>query len=197
MLLAMPWAGDAGASGDVERLHDTAAGISLIKPAGWTTASAQDIERNRERVRLPDSELQRAMQEGATAPLLVFMKYPESHDELNPSVQVVLRPLGPLVGATPTQILEAAIGPLEQVFYDFEFVQRARETTVDGLPAAYMVAKYSIANTDGATFATLSRLWVVPRGGLMFMIGMNGPQEGGDVSAAEFEAVLDSIEIAE
>ena len=31
----------------------------------------------------------------------------------------------------------------------------------------------------------------------MFLIGMSGPQEGPDVSEAEFEAVLESIRIEE
>ena len=50
---------------------------------------------------------------------------------------------------------------------------------------------------EAAVFPTLSRMWIVPRGSFMFLIGMSGPQGGPDVSESEFKAVLDSVEIIE
>ena len=197
LLVALPWLDRSVLAEEPRRFENATAGISLMRPVGWNTASIQDVEENRERVRLPDAELQEAIQKYATAPLFVFMKYPEPHDDLNPSVQVILRPLGPLEGGSPTQIMEAAVGPLEQMFTDFEFVRAIQETTVSGLPAAHMTAKYSISNAEGAEFPTLSRMWIVPRGSFVFLIGMSGPQEGPDVAEAEFKEVLDSVEIVE
>jgi len=197
LLLVLLWLGNPAIAEEAERFENPTAGISLLKPVGWNTASLQDVEENRGRVRLPDAELQKAIQKHATAPLFVFMKHPEPHDDLNPSVQVILRPLGPLAGGSPVQIMEAAVGPLQQMFTDFEFVQAIHETTVSGLPAAHMTATYSILNAEGSEFPTLSRMWIVPRGSFMFLIGMSGPQEGPDVSESEFTAVLDSVEILE
>jgi hypothetical protein len=41
----------------------------------------------------------------------------------------------------------------------------------------------------------LARTWVVPRGKVMFLIGMSGTASGDDVSEAEFRSALESIRI--
>jgi hypothetical protein len=58
-----------------------------------------------------------------------------------------------------------------------------------------MKAAYTLVTQDGAEYPTLSRLWIVPRGGFMFFIGMGGPQDGPDVSEEEFTSFVKSIEI--
>ena len=60
-----------------QRFENATAGIALLRPAGWQTASLQTVQANRERVQLSDAELQAALQKTATAPLFVFMKHPE------------------------------------------------------------------------------------------------------------------------
>jgi hypothetical protein len=56
-------------------------------------------------------------------------------------------------------------------------------------------ATYTLKNAAGQEFDVLSRLWLIPRGGLMFLVGMSGSQAGADVSEAEFTSVLSSIDI--
>ncbi|HUF63246.1 MAG TPA: type II toxin-antitoxin system RelE/ParE family toxin [Verrucomicrobiales bacterium] len=68
-------------------------------------------------------------------------------------------------------------------------------TKVGDVAAAYMKAKYTVANPEGREFKTLSRMWIIPRGSFMFLISMSGTQEGPDVSETEFKAILDSIRI--
>jgi hypothetical protein len=58
-----------------------------------------------------------------------------------------------------------------------------------------MRAKYTMKNAEGSEFKVLTRMWVVPRGGFLFLIGMSGPQEGPDVSESEFAAALASLAI--
>jgi hypothetical protein len=178
-----------------QRFENATAGIALTRPAGWNTASVQTVQENRERVQLSDSELQVAMQKFATAPLFVFMKYPEPHPTLNPSVQVILRPLGPLAGSAPTEILKIAVAAMQKGFPDFTFVREIESAQISGLAAAHMRAQYTLKNADGSEFKILSRLWLVPRGSFMFLIGMSGPQEGPDISESEFAEVLGSIKI--
>jgi hypothetical protein len=38
-------------------------------------------------------------------------------------------------------------------------------------------------------------MWLVPRGAFMFFMGMNGPQDGPDVSESEFAEALASVSI--
>jgi hypothetical protein len=178
-----------------QRFENATAGISLVRPAGWQTASLQTVQENRERVQLSDAELQAAMQKAATAPLFVFLKHPEPNPDLNPSIQITLRPLGTLAGQPPTEIMKLAVNALQKALPDFTFVTAITDAQVSGLSGAHMRAKYTVMNRDGASFKVLTRMWLVPRGAYMFMIGMSGPQEGPDVSEAEFAAALASIAI--
>lgn len=182
-------------SATAQRFENATAGISLMRPAGWQTASLQTVQENRERVQLSDAELQAAMQKAATAPLFVFLKHAEPNPHLNPSIQITLRPLGTLAGQAPTEILKLAVSTLQKALPDFMFVTEITNAQVSGLAAAHMRAKYTVMNRDGASFKVLTRMWLVPRGSYMFMIGMSGPQEGPDVSEAEFSAALASISI--
>ena len=54
LLLVVPWLGHSVMADEAERFENPTAGISLLKPIGWNTASIQDVEKNRERIRLPE-----------------------------------------------------------------------------------------------------------------------------------------------
>jgi len=68
-------------------------------------------------------------------------------------------------------------------------------TQVGGWPAAHARTSYTLKNSRGQAFPVLSRMWLVPRGRLMFLIGMSGDQTGENVCEQEFAEVLESIRI--
>jgi hypothetical protein len=174
-----------------DRIENTNAGVSLDRPQGWQTATAADVQANRERVRLSDPEFQRAMVTRSALPVIVLMKYPEPFGGLNPSIQITLRQA---LKGTPTQLLTGALATMQRGFADLSIVEPVQATTVSGLPAAHVRVTYTLrAGTQAAP--VLSRLWLVPRGSLMFLIGMSGTQSGPDVCESEFGAVLRSIRI--
>jgi hypothetical protein len=175
-----------------ERVVDPRAGIELSRPSGWHDATAAQVQANRERVRLPDRELERALQTRSALPVLVFMKYPEPHAGLNPSIQVTLR--AALRGA-PTDLLASSLDVMRRGFPDFRVVSPVQPATVGGLPGAAVIVTYTLASTGGNRFPVRSRLWLVPRGNLMFLIGMSGATDGEDVAEAEFRTALESIRI--
>ena len=177
-----------------ERYSNPTAGISLTPPAGWSVVSMQEVMQNRSKVRLPDSQLQAGLQR-ATAPLFAFAKYPEPYTGLNPTVQIVLRPSPATAGAAPTAILSAATQTLQQLYPDFRFVDPIQNAVVSRMPAAYMKATYTLRTQQGNAHRILSRMWLVPRGAYMFLIGMSGPTEGADVSERDFTSALASIAI--
>jgi hypothetical protein len=147
---------------------------------------------NRDRVRLSDPELHQAFRTRSALPLLAFTKYAEPYAGLNPSVQVTVR--SGLAGA-PTDLLAGAVATLRRAFADFRIVSPIHAVQVGGWPAAHMRATYTLSNASGQRFSVLSRMWVVPRGRLMFLIGMSGSQAGADVCEDEFAGVLESITI--
>jgi len=176
------------------RFDNPTAGISITPPAGWHVISMQRVMQNRAQVRLGDDELAAGFQR-ATAPLFVFSKYPEPHPALNPTVQVVLRPAPASLGSSPTAILKATIATLQQAFPDFRLVDPVQPTNVSGLAAAYMKATYTLRTATGTTFPVMARTWLVPRGKVMFLIGMSGTPAGEDVAEAEFLSALESVRI--
>ena len=175
-----------------ERVRNTAAGIEITPPAGWHETSLAQVQANRENVRMADADLQRAIQTRSALPLLVFTKYPEPHEGLNPSIQITLRSA---LAGTPTDLLSIALQPMRRAFPDFRLVAPVHQTKVSGWPAAGMEATYTLRSKAGGAFPVRSRMWLVPRGRLMFLIGMSGSATGADVADAEFKAALDSIVI--
>jgi hypothetical protein len=142
-------------------------------------------------VRLSDSEFQQAMVARSALPIIALMKYPEPFEGLNPSVQITLRQA---LKGTPTQLLTAALATMRRAFADLSIVQPVEATTVSGLPAAGVRVTYTLRTTTQSV-PVLSRLWLVPRGSLMFLIGMSGAQSGPEVCEAEFAKALQSIHI--
>lgn len=182
---------------DANRFHSPTAGFTALKPAGWRFASMEQVAANRAVARLKDKELEEQVRQRASAPLVVIMKHQEPYEDLNPSAQVVVRPLGQLAGKTAVELLRLVVPSIQRAMADFAFVDPVRETTVGERPAATMKATYTVSNPAGREFKTLSCLWIVPRGAFMFLISMSGPQQGPDVSEAEFKSILDSIRIEE
>ena len=178
-----------------ERFENTTAGIALTRPAGWQTTSLQTVQENRGRVRLADPELQQAIQTQATAPLFVFSKHAEPYPGLNPSIQITVRSYGNTAGMAPTALLKGAVTTLQRAMPDFTFVKPIHATRVNGWPAAHFRATYILKTTHGDSHPVLSRMWLVPRGRVIFLIGMSGPPDGPDASEAEFMQTLASIEI--
>lgn len=180
---------------NTNRIHSPTAGFTVVKPATWQFASLEQVATNRVVARLKDKELEQQIRQRANAPLVVILKHPEPHDDLNPSTQVMVRPLGQLEGKTAVELMRLVVPTIQRAMADFAFVEQIQETKVGGISAAYMKAKYTVANPEGREFKTLSRMWILPRGSFMFLISMSGPQEGPDVSETEFKAILDSIKL--
>jgi hypothetical protein len=175
-----------------ERIEVSSAGLALDRPAGWHTGTIADVQRNRENVRLADSEFQAAMVSRSALPIVVLTKYPEPHPSLNPSIQITLRPG---LAGTPTQLLTAALEPMRKAMANFRIVAPVQAVKVSGWPAARVRTSYTLKNAAGQSFDIMSRLWLIPRGRLMFLVGMSGSQTGSEVCEAEFASALTSINI--
>jgi hypothetical protein len=183
----------AGSNGVAqERVEHAAAGISLTRPAGWHTATLAQVQASREQTKLSDPELQAALATRSALPVIVFTKYQEPHPGINPSVQVTLRQALP---GTPVRLLTDALRTMRQAFADLKIIEPVRAANVAGLAGAHVRLTYTLQNQTGTRARVISRLWLVPRGSLMFLIGMSGSESGRDVCEGEFDAVLKSMAI--
>lgn len=179
-----------------DRFVDSAAGLEITKPSPWRFVSTEQVAENRQNVRLADAALDRHVKRRAGLPLVAMMKHPEGYDDLNPTVQVLLRPI-PAGGEKmkPTEIAARLLPTLEKAFLEFSYVEPIKETTVDGMTAASVRMKYIVVNAEARRFPALARMWFVPRGRFMFMISMIGAQQGEDQCEAEFQQIFASIKI--
>jgi hypothetical protein len=176
------------------RLQDAASGISVVKPLDWVIAK-QQAGAIKVASRLTDEDLAKAVGNAPAIPLFIFTRYPEAHPDPNPSIQVVLRPLGDDAGKTAVELMQETVDPMKGAFKDFRFVSDIKATTVGGLPASSMKAAYTILTQDGRKLPTQTDFWIVPRGKFMFVIGAAGPQEGPDAYDAEFDRFVSSVQI--
>jgi hypothetical protein len=84
---------------------------------------------------------------------------------------------------------------MRRAFGDFRIVVPVHSVEVAGWPAAHVRVTYTLKTDAGTTARVLSRLWLIPRGRLMFLIGMSGAETGADMCEQEFADVLESITI--
>jgi len=183
-------------AGDENIFQSREAGFKITKPADWQFVPAKTYAQNLALPRLRDKELEKVIRSKPNVPFLVMARFPEPYEGLNPSVQVLLKTQGELLGQGAPTNLTRVVERLKINFRDFTFVRPVEATAVDGQAAARMVARYTVADAQGKEFKTVARMWVVPRGEYMFTISMYGPQEGPNTSEKEFDQILQSIKIA-
>ena len=151
------------------------------------------VKKASESTKWNDAELEKTIKENPNAPLVVITRYVEPYPTLNPSVAITMVNL-PVEGMPPKDILNMSTEVLKRAYPDLTYVDEVQDADVGGIKGAYTKIKYTMA-AGNQKFPTLTRMWLVPRGKIMFTVGMSGPQEGPDVSEDTFKAILSSIKI--
>ncbi len=185
---------EASASKSVDKVfHHQGAGFSMTKPMGWNYLSPEMVQSASDSVKWNDVELEKMIKENPKSPLVVITRYQEPYPTLNPSVAVTMVNL-PVAGMPPKDILNMSTEVLKRAYPDMTYVDKVQDANVDGINGAYTKIKYTMT-AGNKRFPTLTRMWLVPRGKIMFTVGMSGPQEGPDVSDETFREILSSIKI--
>ena len=183
---------DAGHSAE-ETFHHPGAGFSMTKLMNWKYLSPEMVKAASQSTKWNDAELEKAIKKNPNSPLVVITRYPEPYPTLNPSVAVTVVDL-PIEGMPPKDILNMSTEVLRRAYPDMTYVDKIQDANVDGIDGAYTKIKYTIV-TESQKFPTTTRMWLVPRGKVMFTVNMSGPQEGPDVSDEAFNKILNSIKI--
>jgi hypothetical protein len=170
---------------DPNLFRSEVARLELSKPEGWHFLDIEAVARHRGQARLKDEELQQAILQMASAPLVVASKHPEPHHSLNPSFQVLVRPLGGLTGSTGVEILSLIVPNLSNALEAFELLKGPEEFLLGGLPAARLTATYTVSNPEGEIFPTKTLMAVAPRGSYMYQFSFSAPPDGEDALNAE------------
>ena len=176
-----------------EVFHHPGAGFSMTKPMNWTYLSPEMVKMASESAKWNDAELEKAIKQNPNSPLVVITRYPEPYPTLNPSVAVTVVNL-PVEGMPPKDILNMSTEVLKRAYPDLTYVDEVQDANVDGIDGAYTKIQYTM-DTGEQKFPTTTRMWLVPRGKVMFTVGMSGPQDGPDASEEAFKKILNSIKI--
>ena len=155
-----------GESTDPDLFRSEIAKIEVRKPEGWHFQSLQAALENRAAVKMNDDEFQKMVQQLATTPLVVFSRHEEPYDKLNPTIQLLLRPAGPLEGKTGTEILQLVVPTLQAQFADFATAEGIHEIEVSGRPGARITIRYTLMTQDEREFPTRATLVITLRCGL-------------------------------
>lgn len=177
-----------------EIIRNETIGLQITKPEAWYTLTAEANAANLGRVEFDDRAIEEAVARYATAPVVAFSKYEEPYDDVNPSIKINIRPQGTLQGQNAVQIMSVMLPALKKAFSDGLIQQAPTETTLSGLPAAYLRLAYTL-KAGGASYPTTSELWLVPRGSHFFMVGAGSRTDEKTGSRAELRAIVESIRI--
>jgi len=191
---AVASAGAIEASTAGETVEIPSLGLSVFRPAGWVTITADENARNIQSVQMDDREFQELAARYATAPVFAIAKYPEPYADLNPSFKVNVRPLGGFAKFAPEDILTTALPTFSRAFKDVRILDGPRPAQVSGRKAAYARLAYTL-RAKGVAVPTISEIWVVPKGSIFFMIGAGTREDEKNGSRAEIRQILDRLRI--
>ena len=118
-----------------DTFKNAAAGFSIKKPEGWVYLSADDMEESRNSVKFNDEEFAEYVKARANMPLVVIAKYTEPYEDLNPSIQVVIRPVG---GSSEqdvevVKLLGYVNNVLKGTFDNFKVIEKPEGVKVSGI----------------------------------------------------------------
>ena len=183
-----------GEDGDSTYTNPTI-GISITKPAEWHFVTAEQHQENLERVNMKDEQFRQYVLEHSRLPLVAMTKYPEPHDDLNPSLKINVRPLGSLPKEEPVKILEAILPQLRRSFEGFSIEEGPRDTVLAGARTAYARFHYSLETQDSTVFPTCSEIWIIPRTNHLLMIGAGTRQDEKNGKREEIAEILATLKI--
>ncbi len=182
---------------DDDVFRSAAARIELRKPKGWHLQSLESTLANRASVRMKDEEFKQAIETQGASPIFIAAKHEEPFETLNPTIQVLCRPIGPLAGKSGVEILTMVVPVLERQFEEFEVVKPVHEVPVGGQKAGRVTTRYTLRTQDDRTFRTEATIVTVPRGIVLYQLGFSGPHEGEDAVASAIDPFLAAVKFLE
>jgi hypothetical protein len=125
-----------------------------------------------------------------SVPIIRIVKPVPGNHTISPAVQVFVQSAE---GQTPTDFLSSTCPSAAAGFEDFQILQKASDTTLNGIRAASMESTFITVYPGGRRFRTLSRLWAIPRDNMMFVISISGQPDDLKALTNEVDMILRTI----
>lgn len=170
-------------------------GVELVKPEGWHFMTIGDMVRSMEMTRLKTESLRQAASGSPASIAAGVAKYPEPYPGVNPSISIRVTPNTTFNGASPVDIMNVGLSVYPLMFDDVVVTQPARETELQGYPAAQAELTATAYLKDGTIMPLRTRMWIVMRDGNFVSISAGVRQDEANGTMKEVMAVLETLKI--
>lgn len=177
---------------DIPYLHDPQFGFSLLKPQPWYVGPRrEDGKLSAQAHRSSDEELQ-ALVTGRGTRLFSIFKYGDPDKAMNPTVLVMARSTKSMAGKSAVEMATQIRGGMSAKALDPD--SRPVEGIVSGLPSAQMTFEDPKGQGKKGV-PSVTKVILIPRGSILFMVRMAGALSGADRCEAEFASVRAALHI--
>jgi hypothetical protein len=135
-----------------------------------------------EKYELQNKNLFKMVETETNVPIIRIVKPVAGNGTISPAVQVFVESSE---GQSPVEFLASTEASAEVGFQNFQLVQKPTVTNLNGAPAAYTESTFVTVYPGARRFDTLSRVWAIPRGKMMFVISISGQPD--DLKALDNE----------
>lgn len=161
--------------------------LSISAPRSWKLIPASFPT---EEYELRNKNLFDLVKTNRNLPIVRIVKPVEGNRTISPAVQVFVEPDE---GKTPLEFLLSASKSAAAGFEDFRITKKAADTTLNGIKAASIESAFTVAYSGGRSFPSVSRLWVIPRDKMMFVIAVTGQPDDLKALTNDIEFILRSV----
>lgn len=168
-------------------------GFSVEQPQGWHFISTEDVMKSRAQVTLEDQNVEKKIQAKETAPTLSFSKYPSSHPNFNPYLQIGALQIDKVDGLTRQMFADLLLEQNKRIFKDFRVIARDDNSSMGGEEASYLKSSFTMATKDGQEKSVLNESIIIFREKSIFMFSMSGAINGKDNVEDEFMKARNTV----
>jgi len=176
-----------------EVYRNPTAGFEIAKPAGWHYLSGEQNAALTKNLKIRDAQLKEAVIAN-TAHLIAIAKYPEPYANLNPTVSVMMGPLGAYKGRKVGDLFNALLPLLSGGSPDAEVTYSPAPVVFYGLNGVYGQMRFPVL-AGGRSVWQLADVWVVPRGDFFFVISSGMPWEDNPALREDLSKIVRSMKI--
>lgn len=172
-------------------------GLEITKQSDWHYINVALAAESAKSVQFQDEEFAELAAKSEAVPLAVITQYPESYEDVNPSLKIDVQPLTNLNGKTAIEFSNFVLGMFSTAVKDFEILQKTVEVDVGAFKATYFRMRYTTEFSDKTSYRAVSELWIITRDKYYLLLGAATLDDDKTNSREEIAGMLKSLKLVE
>lgn len=172
-------------------------GVEITKQSDWHFMNVALGAESAKSVKFQDEEFAELVAKSDAVPLAVITKYPESYEDVNPSLKIDVQSLKSLNGKTSIEASNLVLNVFSTAVKDFEVLQKPTEVYVGEFKASYFRIRYTVEFSDNTSYRTVSELWIITRDKYYLLLGAATLDDDKTNSREEIAGMLKSLKLVE